>query len=257
MDFAGIGDSDTRLGARPDDVFPASALDDIRAAIEHLMDHYPVVDMTLAGLCSGGYHALRAAAAGILVTRILMINPQNYFWKEGMSLTDLQAVEVLRNPGVYRQQVFSGSAWRRFFSGDVNVWRIAKVYIQRACLAIVAVVRDLARRLQFRLPNDLGRELEEIAGRGIGIVFVFARGEPGFDLLKLECGRSFTRVSRQCRIHILPEGDHVFSHRNSRYELERVLCDELAAPGLLSAKPGSSVKAGGLWRVGDPPTRVC
>jgi alpha-beta hydrolase superfamily lysophospholipase len=257
MDFAGIGDSDTRPGARDDDVFPASALDDIRAAIEYLKDRYPVGDMTLAGLCSGGYHALRAAAAGILVTRIMLINPQNYFWKEGMSLTDLQAVEVLRNPGVYRQQVVSTAAWKRLLAGEVNVGRIVKVYVQRIGLAIVALLRDLARRLHIRLPNDLGRELEEIAARGVGIVFVFARGEPGFDLLKLECGRSFTRLSRKCRIHILPEGDHVFSHRHSRDELERLLSDELLAPGILSLRPDSRDESGVIRRIGEPPTRVC
>jgi dienelactone hydrolase len=257
MDFAGIGDSDTRPGAQNDDVFPASALDDIRTAIDYLKDRYAVVDMTLAGLCSGGYHALRAAAAGILVTRILMINPQNYFWKDGMSLTDLQAVEVLRNPGVYRQQVVSTAAWKRLLTGEVNVARIVKVYIQRISLAMLALLRDLARRLHIRLPDDLGRELEDIAARGIGIVFVFARGEPGFDLLKLECGRSFTRLSKKCRIHILPDGDHVFSHRHSRDELERVLSDELSAPGVLSLQAGSRDESAVFRRIGEPPTRVC
>ncbi len=232
MDLAGIGDSDTRQGARDDDVFPVAALEDVRLAIAYVKDHYRVGDITLAGLCSGAYHALRAAATGIVVTRILMINPQNYFWKEGMSITDLQVAEVLRNPGVYRQQVVSTAAWKRLFSGEVNLRRIARVYVQRTSLAIVSASRDMARRLQIRLPDDLGRELEEIAARGIGIVFVFARGEPGFDLLKLEAGRSLRRLGDRCRILILPSGDHVFSHRDSRSELLRVLSDELLAPSI-------------------------
>ncbi len=233
MDLAGIGDSDTRQGAREDDVFPVLALDDVRAAIAYLKDQYRVGDVTLGGLCSGGYHALRAAASGIMVSRILMINPQNYFWKEGMRITDLQVAEVLRNPGIYRHQVVSTAAWKRLLSGEVNLPRIAKVYLQRMSLALVSSMRDLARRLQIRLVDDLGRELEEISARGIGIVFVFARGEPGFDLLKLEAGRSLRRLGERCRILILPTGDHVFSHRDSRAELLRVLSDELMAPTIV------------------------
>jgi hypothetical protein len=232
MDFSGIGDSDTRRGGVDDDVFPASALDDVRAAIDYLKEHYRTGDITLAGLCSGAYHALRAAAAGIRVARILMINPQNYFWSEGMSLNDLQTVEVVRNPGLYRRRVVSTAAWKRLFTGQVNIWRIVKVYVHRAWLAIVSSLRDLARRLNIRLSNDLGRELEEIAASGVGIVFVFAQGEPGLNLLKIEAGTALRRLGTRCRIHILPSGDHVFSQWESRVELERVLLEELSAPGM-------------------------
>ena len=105
------------------------------------------------------------------------------------------------------------------------------VYLQRASLAIVSATRDVARRLNIRLSNDLGRELEEIASRGISIVFVFAHGEPGFDLLKIEGGPALQRLGSRCRIHILPSGDHVFSQMDSRAELERVLLHELSARG--------------------------
>jgi alpha-beta hydrolase superfamily lysophospholipase len=227
MDLAGIGDSATRPGKQDDDVFPTAALDDIRSAIDYLRESYRVAEVSLVGLCSGAYHALRAAAAGIQVQRILMINPQNYFWEEGMSLNDLQTVEVLRNPGVYRQQVFSAAAWKRFFGGQVNIYRIVQIFVHRVHLAVVNAMRGIARRLNIRLSQDLGRELEEIVARGVAVVFVFARGEPGIDLLKLEGGPKVDQLGRGCRIHILERGDHVFSHHDSRPALEAVLNDEL------------------------------
>src|SRR3984957_19393719 len=70
MDFGGVGDSGTRPGRAEDDVFPQEAVDDIRAAIEFLRSNYGVREVTLAGLCSGAYHALRAAVAGLSVNRI-------------------------------------------------------------------------------------------------------------------------------------------------------------------------------------------
>ena len=227
MDLAGIGDSLTRAGNPDDDVFPDSALDDIRAAIKYLSDNHQIDDVSLVGLCSGAYHALRAAAAGIQVQRILMINPQNYFWKKGMSITDLQLVEVVRNPGVYQQQMLSAAAWKRLVRGEVNLFRIAQVYLQRAQMAVAYSARDWARRLRIRLSDDLCRDLEEIAARGVAIVFVFARGEPGLDLLQLEGGPAVNRLGSRCRVHVLDQGDHVFSHHDSRAALVEVLGDEL------------------------------
>src|SRR5258708_22425185 len=119
-----------------------------------------------------------------------MVNPLNYFWKEWMEITDLQLAEVITNPGLYCRRIFSIAALQRFFSGRVNVWRIAKISVYRPLLAIRSACRDLARRLHMRLRDDLGRELEEIARRGVKIVFVFAAGEAGEHLLSLGDGRS-------------------------------------------------------------------
>lgn len=227
MDLAGIGDSDTRSGQPDNEVFPPAALDDVRAALDLVRNVYGASDVTLFGMCSGAYHALRAAAAELPVNRILMVNPLNYFWKEGMEIIDLQLAEVITNPGIYRRRIFSGAAWQRLFTGRVNVWRIAKIYFYRPLLAIESAIRDLARRLHVRLRNDLGRELEEIARRGIKIVFVFAAGEPGIDLLKLEAGSSIKQLGERCRVHLIAGADHVFSQRGPRAMMKKILSDEL------------------------------
>ncbi len=229
MDLAGLGDSGTRAGSPDNEVFPPAALDDIRAGIEFLRTRYGIRDITLAGLCSGAYHALRAAVAGVPTGRILMVNPQNFFWKKGMMLEDLQIAEVIHNPGVYRQRVLSGAAWKRLLSGQVNMWRIVKIYVQRSWLPLKSVLRDAARRLRIHLPYDLGWELEEIVARGVQVVFVFAHGEPGIDLLKIEGGSSVRRIGERCRLRIVESADHVFSHSSARATLEDILSEELFA----------------------------
>jgi dienelactone hydrolase len=229
MDLAGLGESGTRPGQADNEVFPPAVLDDIRAAIAFLRSRYAAADITLFGLCSGAYHALRAAAAGIAVNRILMVNPQNYFWKEGTTLNDLQLAEVVHNPGLYRRQIFSAAAWKRLLTGQVDTWRIAKIYFYRPLLDVESTMRDIARRLHIRLPNDLGTELEEIHRRGVRIVFVFARGEPGIDLLKIEAGSSVKRLGESCRIHYIDGGDHIFSQSGPRAILKKILSDELFA----------------------------
>ncbi len=82
-------------------------------------------------------------------------------------------------------------------SGRVNIWRIVKIYAKRPVLTLESRIRNLARRLRIHLPYDLGWELEEIVARGVQVVFVFARGEPGMDLLKIEAGSSVKRLGAQ------------------------------------------------------------
>jgi len=229
MDLAGLGDSATRAGRPDNEVFPPAALDDIRSAIDFLRSRYGATDMTLYGLCSGAYHALRAAAAGAPVNRILMVNPQNYFWEPGTTLDDLQPADIVYNPKLYRRKFLSGDAWKRLLSGQVDVWRVAKIFFNRPLMAVQSKLRDLARRLRIRLRNDLGRELEEICKRGVRIVFVFTRGEPGIDLLKIEAGSSVKRLGESCRIHIIVGADHIFSQSGPRSMLKTILSNELFA----------------------------
>jgi len=190
---------------------------------------YGVRDMTLAGLCSGAYHALRAAVAALPVHRILLVNPQNYFWKDGMTLNDLQLVEVVHNPGVYRQRMFSLAAWRRVIRGDVNIGRIVAIYLKRPLLAAESLLREGARWLRVPLAEDLGRELEQVIERGVRVAFVFARGEPGIALLKLQAGSAVGRLGERYRMRILDRGDHVFTQSGPREAMEEVLSEELFA----------------------------
>jgi alpha-beta hydrolase superfamily lysophospholipase len=227
MDLAGLGDSGTRKGRTDEEVFPPDAIDDIRAAVDLLRSRYGVREITLAGLCSGAYHALRAAVAEVPVNRILMINPQNYFWKQGTTLNDVQPAELVRNPRMYRARAFSPTAWKKLITGQVDVGYISKILGNRVLLTLHSIARDIARGLHIRLPGDLGWELERIAVRGVRVVFVFARGEPGIPLLKILAGSSIRHMAARCRVHILDSGDHVFSKSGSRVALDAVLDAEL------------------------------
>jgi alpha-beta hydrolase superfamily lysophospholipase len=229
MDLGGLGDSGTRLGRPDNEIFPPAALDDIRAAIEVLHSRYGVNDITLAGVCSGAYHALRAAVAALPVNRLLMVNPENFFWKEGMSVNDMQMAELVRKPSFYRERLFSVAAWRKLSTGQVNIGYIFRIYLNRVLLAMESGFRDLARYLRIRLPGDLGWDLEQIGKRGVSVVFVFARGEPGIDLLVLLGGLSVKRLGDRCRVHIIDSADHVFSRSGPRAVLEKILSDELFA----------------------------
>jgi alpha-beta hydrolase superfamily lysophospholipase len=229
MDFAGIGDSGTRPGQSTDEVFPPDAMEDIRAAVDMVSARFGTRQISLAGLCSGAYHALRAAVEKLAINRILMINPQNYYWKPGMQITDMQAAEVVRIPSVYRTRAFSLASWRKLFTGRVDIGYISKVLTNRMLLTLESTGRDFARRVRIRLPNDLGWDLKQITARGVKVVLVFARGEPGIELLRIQAGSAVSQLGERCRVHILERGDHVFSKSGPRAALEDLLDDELFA----------------------------
>jgi pimeloyl-ACP methyl ester carboxylesterase len=236
MDLAGLGDSGTRPGREPNNVFPPEAVEDIREAIEFLVTRYGIRNLTLAGLCSGAYHALRAAVAALPVHLILLINPPNFFWKEGrnpqnffwdewMTVNDLQRAELQR--GQYRLQLRSLVAWKKLITGNADVGHIFNIYLHRLFMHTETAVRNLARYLRIPLPRDLGRELEQVGARGVNVVFAFARGEPGLDLLKVQGGNGLKRLGRRCRIHIIDDADHIFSRRSARTAMERIISAEL------------------------------
>jgi len=227
MDLAGLGDSATRPGQPDNEVFPPAALEDVRIALDFVRQHYQVREVALGGLCSAAYHALRAAVAGLPVNRLLMVNPQNFVSDEGQMGTDLQLAEVVRDVGGYRERVLSAAAWKRLLRGQVNVWHIVRVYLHRVRIAVQSAARDAARALHIRLPHDLGSELEEIAARGIRVVFVFARGDPGIELLRIQGGSAVRRLGDRCHVHIVDSADHTFTQSRARAVLEQTLSAEL------------------------------
>jgi alpha-beta hydrolase superfamily lysophospholipase len=229
MDLAGLGDSGARAGRPLNEVYPPEALADVRLAVEFMRGRCGIGELTLAGLCSGAYHCLRSAVAGLPVQRLLMINPLTYFWKQGMTLSDLQDAEALRAPAIYRQRLRSGRSWRKLLSGRVDLRPIARTLAQGAWLAFDGSRRDLARRLRIQLRDDLGWELEQLCRRDVRVVFLFARGDPGVALLSLQAGSTVRRLAGRCRIHFLDGADHIFSQSAPRARLEQLLEQELTA----------------------------
>ena len=245
MDLAGLGDSGTRPGREADEEFPPAALDDMRAAVELMSSRYGAREITLAGLCSGAYHCLRAAVAGLPLNRVLLINPQNYFWSPGASVKDMQVAELISHPVAFKKRFLSRTTWRKLLEGKLDVRYITRIYLSRLALVLESTVREWARRARIRLPHDLGWEIEDVASRGIRMVFLFSSGAPGLDLLRMQAGGSLERAARQCHIRIVERADHTFIDDNSKAALRRILSQELEARNQwIAAAEGAQLKVG-------------
>jgi alpha-beta hydrolase superfamily lysophospholipase len=227
FDLAGLGDSATRAGQETNQVYPADALEDVRRAIDFVMHRRPTRHVTLAGVCAGAYHGLRAAISGLPVNTVLCVNPLTFNWKQGSKLEDLQISEVVRNPGVYARNALSARHWAKLARGQVNLWRAVMVFLRRSWLSFEATLRDLCRRLHIHLPNDLGWNLQAVTARGVRVVFFFARQDAGLELLRLEAGSTLKKLGARCPVHVIEGADHIFSQRQTRSQLIELLNAEL------------------------------
>jgi alpha-beta hydrolase superfamily lysophospholipase len=249
LDLIGIGDSSLRDESASSAVFSPDAIEDVRAAVEYMRNQYGIGAIALAGLCSGAFHALRAAVCGLAVDRLLMVNPLHFFWEDGLTSEEMELAEVVQSAQRYRHHAFSMYSMKRVLTGKANFQRIFRIITQRGWLASRGTVSALMPRLRIlgwggsdggakqrreelitRIRNfDLGQELESVAERGTRMTFVFSKGESGIDLLEMLAEPALKRLGPACRIRVVEGADHIFSQRAPRAILEEILSEELFA----------------------------
>jgi len=220
MDLAGLGDSDTRCGRPENEVYPPAAVEDLRTATTMLQNEYGLSAIAVGGVCSGGFHALRAAAAGVPVSKIFIVNPDLFFSRNNIGFNDIQVIE--------EEVVSARGGWRGFKHEVAKASRVAaERWIELTMFRVMPALRGLARLVRLHLPNDVGWEFQRLAARGIDVTLVFARGEPGIRLLKLQGGDRLERAGGRFRMYFVDNADHTFSHSVARAQLEEILSDAL------------------------------
>lgn len=235
MDVSGIGDSPPRAGEKPNVVYSRRAGEDLCCAIDCLRRTTGVTRCFALGLCSGAYHALKGSLAGALLDSLVMINPLTFYWHDGMSLdAKMPAQWVIAESSRYQQTFFRLAPWIKLLKGEVDIRNILSVFSLRAGTTLKYSLRDVARQLRIPLKNDLGRELTLISGRGIGLTFVFSRGDPGFDLLRIEGGSPIRKLLRRGRmqVHVIDAADHTFTPRLAREQLQSLVIREFERLGV-------------------------
>ncbi len=240
LDLPGIGDSDDRSstdsngnnsnsngnGNSPLDIYDDRCVADIATALRWLRAECGVSRCGVAGLCSGAYHAWRAALQGVPVSMVVAINPLVFHWKAGMSLDPLaHAFGAISIAARARQSLLDPHRWAKLLRGRANVRVIAAAVV--ACLrqGLHSQLRSLARTVGWPIADDLAKELIGVTRRGAQLCFVFSEAEPGQQLLAQQAGRTLARLRRrrQVLLHTVPAADHTFSRQQARSALYAVL----------------------------------
>jgi alpha-beta hydrolase superfamily lysophospholipase len=213
VDLSGIGDSEPRPGAEENVVYSEHALGDVAACVAW-MRKQGVQHVAVAGLCSGAYHALKAAIAGQPIDTVVAINPLTFHYVPGMPL-DFAAFRVTADAQRYAKSARSTESWKKLLRGDVDVGRVAKIVMTRARQAAEHRGKDVLRRLRVPLKDDLGTDLLALARRGVAMRFIFSASDPGAAMLAEEGGSAVTRLveSGALSIRVIDGPDHTFTPR--------------------------------------------
>lgn len=245
IDLSGIGDSPARPGEPDNVVYSAQAAHDIDAALAYLRDRLAITDCHLMGLCSGAFHAFKAAVAGQAITSAVMINPLTFSWEDATRLSQgLNEYEVLELTSSYRRRMLSREPWIRLFRGELHLDSIARVVGRRIAASLRHRLLSL-KRVSGAPPRDgLGAELLATAHHGTQLRFVFARGDPGHALLLRHAGPAVAQLlsHRQASIDLVDGADHTFTRIEARARLVALL-DAMLMP---EAAPGTASIAGRL-----------
>ena len=148
VDLTGIGDTPPRAGAPENVVYGPHALDDVHEAIAWLRRQPGITDVRALGLCSGAYHAFKAAVAGEPLDGIVVINPLTFFWKEGQAL-DFPPSKVADEAARYSRSMWERDKWKKLFQGNVQLRHVWQMMSRHAASAIVNRMRDLSRRCGY------------------------------------------------------------------------------------------------------------
>jgi len=229
VDLSGIGDSPARDSAVDNVIYGPTAIEEAAATAKSLRNELGRT-VTLVGLCSGAYHAIRAALISDDVAHVIAINPLVYLVEPGTAIPD-DEVEAAETVDRYRANVWQWASWKKVATGRVNIRAAVSAVLRNRWAAVEARVRDISRTVGLPWRHDFGWELQRLAAKGVRVDFVFAESDPGYSLLKIEAGSALATLVSEGKIgvYIVPSANHTFTRRAARNELLELLDSLLSA----------------------------
>jgi alpha-beta hydrolase superfamily lysophospholipase len=212
VDGAGIGDSAIETGERGQPYSPEADAD-LAAAVDELcrQSGSPVL---LLGMCSGAYHALRAAYADARIGGLMLLNLQKFTWHTGESLSVVQRT-TLRPTRFYIQNLATKNTLRRLITGEISIIRILRGLAGRVGRRIAAIA-DPALTILRGGETPVGQVRRQVRGlrqRGVPILFMLSGNDPGLDEIAEYFGAQGREFRRQPNVtfHLLEGADHTLS----------------------------------------------
>lgn len=220
-DLSGIGDSQAHQGAEENIVYGPHCVEDVGIFVAWLRAR-GARELTAGGMCSGAYHALRAAIAGQAIDNTYVINclvfgPKVEFNPEGSHLFG----DIV----YYNESIKSAKAWRKLLTRKVKFSAIARVATWHFKARGERLGKGIVRRLRIPLRNDLGSDLQALAQRGVHVHFLFSANEPGIILLAAEAGSVVPRLCKagEFDVQVFEGPDHTFTQRWAQELLRKTL----------------------------------
>jgi alpha-beta hydrolase superfamily lysophospholipase len=226
FDLGGIGDSRPPGNLDPNIAYPAHMLDDAREAIAFIRREAPNRRVIVAGLCSGGWLAFRAARDGLVVDGVVSINPPLYL-RDGDA--GRQWVHEGRELERYQRSMRDPSKWMKALRGRASY----ATFTRMAATAIAQrMTMGMAGRRGTLFPDGLARDLMTIAERGVRILFVFSRGDNGLAYFQLHAQPALRRPTVRHLVDqaFIEDAGHACRPQAAQQRLRDLLTDFVSLP---------------------------
>ncbi len=229
IDVSGICESAPADGAAPNDPHAASLLEDVRCAVELLLDSSGEQTISLLGLCSGAYASFQTALADPRVRSIVLLNPEVFHLDGGSP--KFSQTEQSQAAKHYRNSLFSVAAWKKLFSGKANVRYIAGFALAKVKTTAISARDRLSARIK-KVPQGLAGDLHRMLARDVKVTIVMAEGDPGHESLMSQLAADLEPLRAMgFRLKLTPGPDHTFNDFSVRLPLQDWLVDVMTETG--------------------------
>jgi pimeloyl-ACP methyl ester carboxylesterase len=205
FDFSGVGDSGAGSGPGTH-VYEIDRSPDFAAALDALSGAYD--RFVVYGVCSGAYHAYRAARAETRISAAVLINLPLWEWIPGFPIEEL--ILDVRKPKDYLAIMKTRAFWLglqyKVWHGGLNV-RQRLGWIER----------------KMRHAPGRNRNKTDIAtlAQRVKMLFLVSLGDASAELLKREMGLHLSNIY----IKFVPELDHAIT----QHAMRRIVAGHIAA----------------------------
>jgi pimeloyl-ACP methyl ester carboxylesterase len=219
FDSANVGDSPPRLDAPAQILYSPTQSEDVRSATD-LLEGLGTGPLMVAGRCSGGYLAIRAAVSDERLKAAVSINPFVYYWDPNQAVEKKHVVSVPRSFEDYGQRIASMDTFKRLLRGEVDVKaavrNVAIAFARRMSVRIAPLLEYLPSRR--RTAVEVKKSFLAVGKRKVPLTLIYSEGDVGLEHMYFHFGpggRKFTRYPN-VRLVMLPEADHNLTPPQSR-----------------------------------------
>ncbi|WP_244816168.1 alpha/beta hydrolase [Caballeronia sp. Lep1P3] len=237
VDARGRGDSPAVPGASQSDtpysrIYNPIATQDTAAAARWL-SRQGYKSIFSFGICSGGYHALKAAVIEPAINGVIAVNIPTFKQPEDKSAEEMR--ESTRNSMAgYAASMFELEKWKAILRGDKNLLRVAGFIGSYVATRVRSRVADALRLDSMsHIPPEEAATPQAIAhaldAKGVKTVLVYGTYDAGLDLLAAHCGKLGARLSRYPNVRVMtfPDVDHsLFNPASSAQVI--ALCESIS-----------------------------
>ena len=193
IDLPGLGDSARPGGPSTVSIISQDMTAQISAVIDWLKQR-GFVEITLAGSCSGAYHAFRTALSDVRVDRLVLLNQVSFVWErhprddETIGLAEIQGRARCRRASP-RSTVTGASRSGSSQTHGADVFRSPKKFA-RGSLDAMMTLSAMANSVLAK-QNQVEAAFQAIAGRGAKIMLVYSENDAGPGRTRPASGRGW------------------------------------------------------------------